>query len=186
MDHHLAHSDLHPRQTWSARPRARQVQLPEGRPITSVRRTSWPRMDQATVDRSTRRHSRAVRTWLVAASRQERRCRETSLSAAASLPRRQAPSGVQNSCPKSPSHKSAYPQVLRLSSLWDIYSATLASADRSGTRTEHFTEREESTLLRPSRSDATCRDGRPHSGSRWFADTEEVRGSNPVALTTRL
>jgi hypothetical protein len=67
--------------------------------------------------------------------------------------------GVQNASPKSTFHKSAYPQVLRLSSLWDIYSTTLASADRSGTRTEHFTEREESTLLRPRRSSATCGTG---------------------------
>jgi hypothetical protein len=26
--------------------------------------------------------------------------------------------------------------------------------------------------------------GFQHSGSRWFADTEEVTGSNPVAPTT--
>ena len=34
------------------------------------------------------------------------------------------------------------------------------------------------------RSSGTCGNGRPHSGSRWFADTEEVTGSNPVAPTT--
>jgi hypothetical protein len=31
---------------------------------------------------------------------------------------------------------------------------------------------------------ATCGNGRPHSGSLDFADTEEVTGSNPVAPTT--
>jgi hypothetical protein len=57
---------------------------------------------------------------------------------------------------------------------------------KSGTRTEHFTEREGSALLRPLRSGASWANGRPHSGSRWFADTEEVTGSNPVAPTTIL
>jgi hypothetical protein len=50
---------------------------------------------------------------------------------------------------------------------------------------EHFTRREVSTLLWPRRSTATWEDGRPHSGSLWFADTEEVTGSNPVAPTTK-
>jgi hypothetical protein len=45
---------------------------------------------------------------------------------------------------------------------------------------------EVSTLLRPLRSRATCGNGLPHSGSRGFADTEEVTGSNPVAPTTIL
>jgi hypothetical protein len=36
---------------------------------------------------------------------------------------------------------------------------------RSGTRTEHFTERQVSTLLRPRRSGATWENGLPHSGS---------------------
>ena len=59
----------------------------------------------------------------------------------------------------------ADPQVVRLLSLWDICSATLASADSSGTRTEHFTESEVSTLLRPLRSSVTCGNELPHSGS---------------------
>jgi hypothetical protein len=53
-------------------------------------------------------------------------------------------------------------------------------------QTEHFTEREVSTLLRPRRSGATWENGLPHSGSLDFADTEEVTGSNPVAPTTIL
>jgi hypothetical protein len=52
-----------------------------------------------------------------------------------------------------------------------------------GARSEHFTEREVSALLRALRSSATWENGLPHSGSVDFADTEEVTGSNPVAPT---
>ena len=41
----------------------------------------------------------------------------------------------------------------------------------------------ESVSLRHVRLDATWENGVLHSGSRCFADTEEVTGSNPVAPT---
>jgi hypothetical protein len=41
----------------------------------------------------------------------------------------------------------------------------------------------ESVSLAPLRSKATWENGVEHSGSRGFADTEEVTGSNPVAPT---
>jgi hypothetical protein len=43
-----------------------------------------------------------------------------------------------------------------------------------------------SVSLRQLRSEPTWENGVEHSGSRWFADTEEVTGSNPVAPTTPL
>jgi hypothetical protein len=55
----------------------------------------------------------------------------TAVSAAAPLPRRQAPSGRSELVSEINVSQSADPQVLRLSSLWDICSATLASADQS-------------------------------------------------------
>jgi hypothetical protein len=53
------------------------------------------------------------------------------LSATASLPRPpSAERGVQNSCPKSTSRGRRIFKVLRLPSLWDICSATLAFVDQ--------------------------------------------------------
>ena len=49
---------------------------------------------------------------------------------------------------------------------------------------ERFPERQESVSLRPLRSKVTWENGVEHSGSRGFADTEGVTGSNPVAPTT--
>jgi hypothetical protein len=46
---------------------------------------------------------------------------------------------------------------------------------------ERLTGRQVSVSLSPLRSDATWGNGVEHSGSRGFADTEEVTGSNPVA-----
>jgi hypothetical protein len=50
-------------------------------------------------------------------------------------------------------------------------------------RSEHFTERQVSALLRPLRSSATWENDGPHSGSLDFADTEEDGGSTPPAPT---
>ena len=58
-------------------------------------------------------------------------------------------------------------------------------ASAGGGETELLTGREVSTLLRALRLSATCGNGRPHSGSLEFADTEEVTGSNPVAPTNK-
>jgi hypothetical protein len=75
-------------------------------------------------------------------------------------------------------------RVLRLSSLGTSAPLCWRPTTSSGMRTEHFTEREVSTLLRPLRSSASCEKGRPHSGSRWSADTEGAGGSTPPAPTT--
>ena len=48
---------------------------------------------------------------------------------------------------------------------------------------ERFTGRQLSVSLPPRRSKPTRENGVEHSGSRCFADTEEVTGSNPVAPT---
>src|SRR4029450_1435630 len=48
---------------------------------------------------------------------------------------------------------------------------------------ERFPGREESVSLGHRRSKVTWENGSEHSGSLWFADTEEVTGSNPVAPT---
>jgi hypothetical protein len=52
-------------------------------------------------------------------------------------------------------------------------------------QTERLTGRQESVSLPPLRSEATWENGVEHSGSRGFADTEGVTGSNPVAPTTQ-
>jgi hypothetical protein len=62
--------------------------------------------------------------------------------------------------------------------------ATRATAAESAER-ERFPRRQESVSLRHRRSEPTWGNGVEHSGSRWFADTEEVTGSNPVAPTTK-
>jgi hypothetical protein len=48
---------------------------------------------------------------------------------------------------------------------------------------ERLTGRQESVSLRRLRLDVTWENGSEHSGSRGFADTEGVTGSNPVAPT---
>ena len=50
---------------------------------------------------------------------------------------------------------------------------------------ERLTGRQESVSLRRPRSEVTWENGAWHSGSRGFADTEEVTGSNPVAPTIK-
>src|SRR5215218_7472528 len=57
--------------------------------------------------------------------------------------------------------------------------ATRAAAAESGAP-------KESVSLRHLRSEPTWENGVEHSGFLWFADTEEVTGSNPVAPTTVL
>jgi hypothetical protein len=54
----------------------------------------------------------------------------SALSAAASLRRRQAPSGSFRVRIRINFHSRRIDMVLRLSSLWETYSATLASADQ--------------------------------------------------------
>jgi hypothetical protein len=115
-----------------------------------------------------------------------RNCPESTLSRAASLPRRQAPSGRSELVSEINVSQPADPQGFcdcRRSGT----SAQLCwrPPTSSAMRTEHFTEREVSALLRPLRSGATWANGRPHSGSLDFADTEEVTGSNPVAPTIK-
>ena len=61
--------------------------------------------------------------------------------------------------------------------------ATRAAEELSAER-ERFPGRQESVSLRHLRSDPTWENGVEHSGSRGFADTEEVTGSNPVAPTS--
>jgi hypothetical protein len=51
---------------------------------------------------------------------------------------------------------------------------------------ERLTGRQESVSLPGLRWEVTWENGSWHSGSRWFADTEEVTGSNPVAPTIPL
>src|SRR5512132_2961776 len=48
-----------------------------------------------------------------------------------------------------------------------------------------ITEHQESISLRGLRLESTWENGAWHSGSRWFADTEGVTGSNPVAPTNK-
>jgi hypothetical protein len=55
---------------------------------------------------------------------------------------------------------------------------------RRGER-ERFPGRQQSVSLPHLRSEPTWENGVEHSGSRCFADTEEVTGSNPVAPTAR-
>ena len=52
-----------------------------------------------------------------------------------------------------------------------------------GRERERFPGRQESISLPHQRSEVTWDNGVEHSGSRGFADTEEVTGSNPVAPT---
>jgi hypothetical protein len=52
-----------------------------------------------------------------------------------------------------------------------------------GGERERLTERQESVSLPPLRSEVTWGNSVEHSGSRGFADTEGVTGSNPVAPT---
>jgi hypothetical protein len=59
-----------------------------------------------------------------------------------------------------------------------------AAANAGGSR-ERLTGRQESVSLPPLRSEATWENGVYHSGSRGFADTEGVTGSNPVAPTNK-
>jgi hypothetical protein len=56
-------------------------------------------------------------------------------------------------------------------------------AAASNAERERFPEPQLSVSLAGLRSEATWENGAWHSGSRWFADTEEVTGSDPVAPT---
>jgi hypothetical protein len=59
----------------------------------------------------------------------------------------------------------------------------LSERQKEGHEGERLTERQLSVSLPGLRSEVTWENGVEHSGSRCFADTEEVTGSNPVAPT---
>jgi putative transposase len=69
------------------------------------------------------------------------------------------------------------------------YLAPVEWEQRHATSTRHRPRWPHNPSVRPPggspdrQSGANCENGGPHSGSRWFADTEEVTGSNPVAPT---
>jgi hypothetical protein len=58
-------------------------------------------------------------------------------------------------------------------------------APANATTVERIPVRRLNAYLRPRRSDATCRNGGPHSGYRHLADKDEAGGSSPPRPTTK-